>query len=414
MRKRVLKAGIVVVVALAGGTVLFEAALSHRDSAAFTGGHAGDVETTEIPSHNVSGGETEGPSLPEDPGESSLGSESTSQQHPTSPKTPASSKVQTSTRQTGSVNSGTLTAAIRSVETAGREVVLTFDDGPSNFTEEILSILEEEQVPAVFFWVAGKSQIQLAREVLASGNQLGSHTVGHMRLTTLGSRDRLEEMAQSLEILEAAGGAPVQYLRPPYGAYDAETLDIARELGIALVTWNVDSRDWELAANPDQIIVNVLNEVRPGSIILLHERQQTVQILPQLISALRDEGYTFGLLPAVESQAAPIPQTQQESAGVGPGGNAAVPVEGNPPTDTQGENALPEEETSTDTKGRPILPEEETYTDTKGRLILPEEETSTDTEGRPVLPEEETATDTEGGLVQPEGEASTNAGETPS
>ncbi|MDB4897766.1 MAG: polysaccharide deacetylase [Firmicutes bacterium] len=72
----------------------------------------------------------------------------------------------------------------------------------------------------------------------------------------------------------------------------------AKALGLTVVMWDVDSRDWDLAAHPEQIVPNVMSHVRSGSIILLHERSQTVKVLPQLIKALRAAGYSFQALPA--------------------------------------------------------------------------------------------------------------------
>lgn len=187
---------------------------------------------------------------------------------------------------------------IHGVATAGaKEVVLTFDDGPSIYTAELLRILADEKVPAAFFWIAKGNQFPLASEVVRQGHQLGSHSVTHARLPGMARAGQEAEIAHSKAVLEAFSGAPVKLFRPPYGAYDQETLRIAQEQQLATVLWNVDSRDWDLADKPQQIIQNVLAQVKPGSIILLHERKQTTAVLPQLIQALRDAGYGFRLLP---------------------------------------------------------------------------------------------------------------------
>lgn len=176
-------------------------------------------------------------------------------------------------------------------------MVLTFDDGPTPFTAPILAILEAEGVPAAFFWLAGSKRIDLAADLIARGHQLGSHTVSHPRLTLMDEKAQREEITRSVRLLEEASGAPVTFFRPPFAAYDQHTRQIARELGLSFVMWGVDSRDWE-AAEPEQIISTVLAKVTPGAVILLHERQQTVEALPQLIQALREAGYGFALLPA--------------------------------------------------------------------------------------------------------------------
>jgi peptidoglycan-N-acetylglucosamine deacetylase len=185
-----------------------------------------------------------------------------------------------------------------SLPTKNREVVITFDDGPGPYTTAILKILATEKVPAAFFWIAGNKQVSLAADVLSLGHQLGSHTMTHLKLTGADAKVQLDELTRSQQVLAAAAKEKITYFRPPYGAYNADTQAVASGLGLTLVLWNVDSRDWALAAHPEQIIPGVMQQVKPGSIILLHERAQTVQTLPDLIEALREAGYTFRLLPA--------------------------------------------------------------------------------------------------------------------
>lgn len=177
-----------------------------------------------------------------------------------------------------------------------RDIILTFDDGPSQYTRAILEILAAEQVDAAFFWVAGQDGLEMATEVIAHGHQLATHTVGHVNLAAMGRPAQQAELAASVAMLETAGRQNISFMRPPYGAWNEDTLQAAQELGLATILWNVDSQDWALPGKPDQIIANVLEQVHEGAIILLHERAQTVEALPQLIRALRAQGYTFGLL----------------------------------------------------------------------------------------------------------------------
>lgn len=195
-----------------------------------------------------------------------------------------------------------LAEKVYSIATQSREVVLTIDDGPSRYTAEILAILKEEQVPAAFFWIAGTGRLDLAGEIVAQGHQLGTHSMTHARLPGLTADGQRHELGQSRRRLEEAGQSKVHLFRPPYGAYDDQTLKIAQAEGLQVVLWNVDSRDWALANNPDQIVANVLHQVKPGSVILIHEQPQTVKVLPDLIKRLRHEGYTFRLLPVPQEQ----------------------------------------------------------------------------------------------------------------
>jgi peptidoglycan/xylan/chitin deacetylase (PgdA/CDA1 family) len=179
-----------------------------------------------------------------------------------------------------------------------RQIVLTIDDGPSAFTPAILKILAENQVPAVFFWIGGNKGLDMAAEVIKQGHQVGSHTWSHPVLTKLDAAGQHDQLVRAQEALRKGAGAEIPFVRPPYGSQNADTLKIAAELKQTVVLWNVDSRDWALADHPEQIVPNVLSQVKPGSIILMHERAQTVQVLPDLIKRLKAEGYTFQSLPA--------------------------------------------------------------------------------------------------------------------
>ncbi|MBP2016682.1 peptidoglycan/xylan/chitin deacetylase (PgdA/CDA1 family) [Symbiobacterium terraclitae] len=192
-----------------------------------------------------------------------------------------------------------LAAPLYRVPAAGKEVVLTIDDGPSALTAEFLAVLAAEEVPAAFFWLSGSAHLPLAAEVVARGHQLGTHTITHPRLPSLEPAEVVAQIAESKAALEVAAGAPVRYFRPPYGEYDEHVLGTAAAHGLATVLWNVDSRDWALADDPAQIIENVMAQVRPGAVILIHERRQTLEILPELIRRLRAAGYTFVPLPPV-------------------------------------------------------------------------------------------------------------------
>ena len=92
---------------------------------------------------------------------------------------------------------------------------------------------------------------------------------------------------------------PISCLRPPYGAYDAQTSALAAELGKTLTLWNVDPQDWR-RPGADQIAEHLLTHARPGAILLMHdgggERSQTVEALDTVLAELSARGYSFALL----------------------------------------------------------------------------------------------------------------------
>ncbi|RKD76009.1 peptidoglycan/xylan/chitin deacetylase (PgdA/CDA1 family) [Sinobaca qinghaiensis] len=183
-----------------------------------------------------------------------------------------------------------------------KAVFLTFDDGPSRTTHQILDILKDKQAKAAFFWQGRLVHPQRpARRVIEEGHTLGSHTHRHPNLTSLSFDKQKHEIQSSLDSIKSISPAPVEYFRPPYGRYNEETVRVVNELGLELVMWDTASFDWKEKKSPEAILSNVMDTIQPGSIVLLHELQQTVSILPELIDLIHKEGYTCLALPSQRS-----------------------------------------------------------------------------------------------------------------
>ncbi len=177
-----------------------------------------------------------------------------------------------------------------------KRIAITFDDGPhTDLTVKYLTILREKRVPATFFFVGqlAEKNTDLVRTVVAEGHDIGTHSHTHKKLTCLKEPQIKQDLINSATTICNITQQPVAYFRPPYGATNSKVSGIAHELGQTVITWNVDPRDWD-TTNPQQIIAQVLKQVRPGSIILLHEgKAQTLQALPVIIDRLREQGYEF-------------------------------------------------------------------------------------------------------------------------
>jgi peptidoglycan/xylan/chitin deacetylase (PgdA/CDA1 family) len=206
-----------------------------------------------------------------------------------------------------------------------REVALTFDDGPGPFTAKVLSVLEQDNVPATFFQVGVLQRYFHAAtsEIVARGYPIGDHTWAHAPMSKLSVRD---QRAQVLKQVSAIGnfGAPFPRLfRPPYGLWDPTTLKILRGYRMLMVMWTTDTDDYRLPG-ADAIVRRALDGARPGAIILLHDaggnRQETVDALPRIISGLRARGYQLVTVPKLLLDNPP-PANQQLPPGLaGAGG----------------------------------------------------------------------------------------------
>jgi peptidoglycan/xylan/chitin deacetylase (PgdA/CDA1 family) len=185
-------------------------------------------------------------------------------------------------------------------------VALTFDDGPDPvYTPEILDILKEKDVRATFFLIGRNVQdySEIARRMVEEGHSIGSHTYSHKSLIPLTAKSTYNEIKNAEVAIEEATGIRPTLFRPPRGVYSGYARELLKEERYTIVLWDLSAVDWaELA--PKKIVANVVNKVKPGSIILLHDsgdlityrggdRHSTVKALPEIIDKLRAQGYEF-------------------------------------------------------------------------------------------------------------------------
>ncbi len=183
------------------------------------------------------------------------------------------------------------------LKTASKKVILTFDDGPSRNLNRILDILKEKDVPAIFFWQSKLLYKERPwQRVLDEGHVIGAHSLKHKNLVNLNYEEQYKQIFKSVEQIEEITENKVVYFRPPFGQYNEDTMTILHELGLTPIMWDISSYDWMNKDTPQKIVCNVVNHISGGSIILLHELEQTVAILSLLIDRVRKKGYEFSLL----------------------------------------------------------------------------------------------------------------------
>jgi peptidoglycan/xylan/chitin deacetylase (PgdA/CDA1 family) len=191
-------------------------------------------------------------------------------------------------------------SVVWSGSTSGRRVALTFDDGPHpHWTPEVLAALREAGVPATFFCVGQNVHDHGAihRESVGT-HELGSHGFEHVdfgRLPLDQCRDQLERTTALMR--DAYGSAPTLF-RPPYGHVGGAALLAAAELGLTTTFWSAQAREDRFRDDPDGIVADLTGQVRPGSIVLLHDvgskdRRITIRHLEPLVSSLRDADFSF-------------------------------------------------------------------------------------------------------------------------
>lgn len=182
-----------------------------------------------------------------------------------------------------------------------RQVALTFDDGPDEtITPEVLDVLKQYQVQATFFLKANQLNTyrDLIRRMYAEGNEVASHAYSHQELNKMTAEDIDKEIIASDQAFARVIGVAPAMIRPPFGAINQNVLDVCQQEQEKIILWSIDTLDWSQPESA-HITQNVLNNVRPGEIILMHsckDREATVQALPLIIEGLRDQGYQIVVL----------------------------------------------------------------------------------------------------------------------
>ncbi|ANY70808.1 peptidoglycan-N-acetylglucosamine deacetylase [Paenibacillus sp. BIHB 4019] len=190
------------------------------------------------------------------------------------------------------------------VPVSHKVVYLTFDDGPSKYTNEILDILKEYQARATFFMIGAqldghKNEVQ---RMVIEGSYPGLHSMSHdfnILYKSGSSTPFIEEFQREQQLVEDIVGFAPNLIRAPYGSepqIDEEFRGDISASGFRMWDWTVDSMDWSFAGEPDKIVELVRNNVhRDREVILMHERKQTLEALPRILKFLQEAGYEFNV-----------------------------------------------------------------------------------------------------------------------
>lgn len=194
--------------------------------------------------------------------------------------------------------------------TQGKQVALTFDDGPDNhFTLQILDILKKENVKATFFIIGerAKAHPDVVKRIVNEGHAIGNHSWDHPDFPKISSEQATEEVTKTQDELDSIVGFRPSLFRPPYGSINDSDIQTITGMGLNIIDWSVDTRDWAGTPTP-KIMEYVRKELKPGGIILQHcaggrneNLSNTVSALEQIIPLLKKEGYTFVTIPTLLS-----------------------------------------------------------------------------------------------------------------
>lgn len=169
-------------------------------------------------------------------------------------------------------------------------MALTFDDGPGEYTAELLAVLEKYNAHATFFMLGQKVSGREAeiQKMLELGCEIGNHSYSHPQLSKLSADAVKNQIGSTNDLLKGVAGVSATVMRPPYGDYAGQA---AANVKLPIILWNVDTLDWK-TRDAQQTIANVKTRADDGDIVLMHDiHKPTVDAASELIPYLISEGY---------------------------------------------------------------------------------------------------------------------------
>jgi peptidoglycan/xylan/chitin deacetylase (PgdA/CDA1 family) len=173
--------------------------------------------------------------------------------------------------------------------TGKRVFALTFDDGPSPWTETLVAALRRGHAPATFFLVGNRIPLWTTGAQAAAGQgDVGDHTWSHAVLTKLSRRRIHDQLEWTLYELRTRLDTTTELFRPPYDRVDAKVERVAASLGLLDVRWNVDSGDSRVGAKPRAVVREVVRNLKPGAIVLMHDTHPwTASVVRRVLAAAK-------------------------------------------------------------------------------------------------------------------------------
>lgn len=191
-----------------------------------------------------------------------------------------------------------------SLDTSEKKVLLSFDDGPHHpNTARVLEVLKKHDVKAVFF-VIGKNiegHEAIMQQLIAEGHRIGNHSFSHDARIDLWPAKKIAADLEACQRLIERYQPGQQIFRPPYGVTNPNMAKAISQNGLKSIGWNIRSYDTSIK-DIEKINQRVLARLKPGAIILLHDRLDYMpQLLERLIPAIKERGYEFAQMPRSHS-----------------------------------------------------------------------------------------------------------------
>lgn len=169
-------------------------------------------------------------------------------------------------------------------------IALTYDDGPSKYTKEILDLLKENNSAATFFVLGSQASKyeDTVKQMIENGNQIGNHSYDHKRLTLLNDEELYDQINKTDNLIYEIAMYRPFVMRPPYGS---TTEALKEKIQKPIINWSIDTRDWE-SRNAETITKIICENVKDGDIILMHDLyESSLEASKKVIPELINRGY---------------------------------------------------------------------------------------------------------------------------
>lgn len=191
---------------------------------------------------------------------------------------------------------------IKKLPSKEKVLALTFDDGPDpRYTLKLLKVLKENNVKCTFFVLADKARKypEIIKQIEEDGHYIGLHYLNHSNAIFKSPNKTEGDIFNCVKIMKKLG-VKVKLFRPPWGIFNPVTFKCARKNDLKVVLWSIHAMDWSRWASVSFIEDRLVNEVKAGDIILLHDSRgakncpiKTIKALKSALPKLKEKGYKF-------------------------------------------------------------------------------------------------------------------------
>lgn len=185
---------------------------------------------------------------------------------------------------------------VHAKKTSKKEIALTFDDGPTIYTEQVLDLLADHRIKATFFCIGTQIEKnpQIFKRIIADGHTIGNHTYSHPKQLGFYNTEKVHnEIKKCDEIIQEYGGIKTTFYRPPFGVTNPNIARAIKLSGKKMVGWSVRSLD-TVIKEESKLLSRITKRIQPGSILLLHDTSsKSINVLRELLVILEQQEYTF-------------------------------------------------------------------------------------------------------------------------